>query len=396
MPLTFSGIVVLAIGFSAYLAGWQLGWIELMVIAAGALLALLSATPWILGRSQLEVRRTVQPRRVTARADASPGDDAEAHLTVVNHGSVPSIGRMLEERIDGAPYSIAIGRLPTGNTSTHKVPLPTDRRGIVRLGPVVLSKADPLGLMRRDVAHSDSDVLFVHPRQLPVNPLPIGFAKDLEGPTTDASPAGDVAFHTLREYQIGDDYRHIHWPSTARTGWLVSPQIGSLMVRHYVDNRRPHMTIVLDNRKSSYSDEQQFERAVEVTASLAVSSMRAAQPLAIRCGYEVIVGQSRPGVYQDALDRLADVSMADDGDLVAASLNGLQGEIGTSALVVVSGNIRDAELMPVATFVRRTAHPMFIRIWPPAAIQAGSIPRATMIDVDSLEGFRFAWNRVIP
>ena len=70
-------------------------------------------------------------------------------------------------------------------------------------------------------------------------PLPVGFAKDLEGPTSDASPAGDIAFHALRPYQLGDDHRHIHWMSTARTG--------TLMVRHYVDNRRPTLAVLLDD-----------------------------------------------------------------------------------------------------------------------------------------------------
>ena len=110
-------------------------------------------------------------------------------------------------------------------------PLPTARRGVVDVGPALIVKTDLLGLMRREIAQTDVDRLWVHPRVAALGPLPVGFAKDLEGPTSDASPAGDVAFHALREYELGDDHRHIHWMSSARTG--------TLMVRHYVDNRRP-------------------------------------------------------------------------------------------------------------------------------------------------------------
>ena len=127
--------------------------------------------------------------------------------------------------------------------------------------------------MRREIAQTDTQTLWVHPRVAALRPLPVGFAKDLEGPTSDASPAGDVAFHALREYELGDDHRHIHWMSTARTG--------TLMVRHYVDNRRPNLTVVVDTEIDSYRSERQFDLAIEVAASLGVSSMLHGQPVAV-------------------------------------------------------------------------------------------------------------------
>ena len=122
-------------------------------------------------------------------------------------------------------------------------PLPTARRGVVQVGPALIVKTDLLHLMRREIEQTGVQTLWVHPRVAALAPLPVGFAKDLEGPTSDASPAGDVAFHALREYELGDDHRHIHWMSTARTG--------TLMVRHYVDNRRPSITAVVDTDLAS-------------------------------------------------------------------------------------------------------------------------------------------------
>ena len=52
-----------------------------------------------------------------------------------------------------------------------------------------------------------------------------------------------MAFHALRPYQLGDDHRHIHWMSTARTG--------SVMVRQNVDNRVPSVVVLLDPRRRS-------------------------------------------------------------------------------------------------------------------------------------------------
>ena len=62
--LTRSGIAALGIGVVAYVVGWQLGWVELMVVAASCLLALLLAVPFVLQRSRLELHRTVAPQRV--------------------------------------------------------------------------------------------------------------------------------------------------------------------------------------------------------------------------------------------------------------------------------------------------------------------------------------------
>ena len=122
-------------------------------------------------------------------------------------------------------------------------------------------------------------------------PLPSGFAKDLEGPTSDASPAGDIAFHALRPYQLGDDRRHIHWMSTARTG--------TLMVRHYVDNRRPTLGVLLDDAIAPYDDDM-FEVAVEIATSLLVSSLLHQLPVTGRTTTEWLAGRLRP-VGRDSL-----------------------------------------------------------------------------------------------
>ena len=83
-----------------------------------------------------------------------------------------------------------------------------------------------------------------------------------KGPTADDSPAGDIAFHAVRPYQVGDDPRHVHWMSSARTG--------QVMVRHYVDTRRPHVTVVVDGDPGAWAGAE-FETGVEVAASITVS-----------------------------------------------------------------------------------------------------------------------------
>ena len=65
------------------------------------------------------------------------------------------------------------------------------------------------------------------------------------------------------------------------------------MVRHYVDNRRPNLTVVVDTEIDSYPSERQFDTAIEVAASLGVSSMVNGQPVAIWLDGEVVMGKFR-------------------------------------------------------------------------------------------------------
>ena len=239
-PFTITGAIVGVLGAVCYVAGWQLGWIELMVVAAGCLAALLIAVAFVVGRLAIDIERSVDPSRVMV------GEPAGALLTARNPGRRPTRSIVVDEHVDTSIIPVTVPGLAPGAEHRTFYQLPTERRAHVRVGPAEVVRADPLRLLRRRVGHAPATDLWVHPRWALVEPLPSGFAKDLEGPTSDASPAGDIAFHALRPYQLGDDRRHIHWMSTARSG--------TLMVRHYVDNRRPTLGVLLDDADAPYDD----------------------------------------------------------------------------------------------------------------------------------------------
>ena len=137
-------------------------------------------------------------------------------------------------------------------------PLPTPRRGPVSLGPWVLERVDPWGLMRRRVGEVEGVALLVVPRVRPVSlaALPSALA-DFGG----SAEMGTTTFATLREYVIGDELRHVHWRSSAKTG--------KLMMRQYVDVTRPRITLVLVAEERAYTSADEFEEAVDFIASLA-------------------------------------------------------------------------------------------------------------------------------
>jgi uncharacterized protein (DUF58 family) len=382
-PLSRSGLAAVVIGVVAYVAGWRLGWVELMVVAAGCLLALVVAVPFVVSRSRLTLRRTVEPLRVQA------GEAANAVLHAVNTHRLPMRGVRVDETVGGQILPVDIPRLGAGAEHVAVYQLPTDHRGTMQIGPAVVSRSDPAGLLRRQVAHTASETLWVHPRWHLVRPLSAGFAKDLEGPTADDSPAGDVAFHAVRPYHLGDDPRHIHWLSSAR--------VGELMVRHYVDNRRPHLTVVVDPAPETYTPDE-FEVAIEVAASLVVSLIRLGLPIAARVGRQWIVGRANPADGERALDRLTTVGMHSDGPLAATVADALRVEPATSVVVIVTTGVAQSQTLACITVARRHAKVIVVDVAAADHAAAGPprrmLPGARLVRVSALDDFIGAWNRM--
>lgn len=98
--------------------------------------------------------------------------------------------------------------------------------------------------------------------------------RDLEGLPDQHLARDDVSFHALRDYQPGDDLRHVHWKSTARTG--------TLMVREYEQTRRSHFVVALSTHPGEYRDAAEFETAISVAGSIGLRALRDSRTLDVR------------------------------------------------------------------------------------------------------------------
>lgn len=372
-PLTSSGVVLLVIGAAAWVAGRALGWEELLVVAAGALVALLLAVPFVVGTLDLATSRTLEPERVMV------GDRALAILKVHNHGTKPTPARVVDERIGGERYRLQLDALEPDGRSEAIYPLPTARRGSLQVGPAVIAKADPLGLLRREVSQTPPQTLYVHPRAALLPSLQVGFSRDLEGPTSDSSPAGDVAFHTLRDYQVGDDPRRIHWLSSAR--------VGKLQVRHHVDNRQPWLAVVVDDAASSWAGGDGFERAVEVAASLVLTGRAHHEQIDLHIGTEPL----EPGTGH-LLDGLCDVGVREGPDQLADGVAiALRASPGASALVLVTSRREPEELVRLVAPARRVERVVVVRCGDGPVEEPVAVPGARVLDVHDLDSLRAGW-----
>ena len=194
------------------------------------------------------------------------GERAVGALTLAN----PSGRAILPSRVVlpvGAGRGVfAVGRLAAGESVEELFAIPTNKRGVLAVGPVSVVRGDPLGLLERVHRRDEPVDLYVHPRTVAFEGQSLGFFRDLEGlAARDLSP-DDVSFHALREYQPGDDLRHVHWRSTARTG--------SVMVRQYEETRRSHFVLGLSRNPSDYRHPDEFELAISAAGSLGLRAVR--------------------------------------------------------------------------------------------------------------------------
>jgi uncharacterized protein (DUF58 family) len=255
-------------------AGLVLGWQELLVIGWAAVVMLLVAGVYLIGRNAFTVELHLPHERVAV------GDDASGSVTVQNPTRRRLLGVSVEVPVGVGLAELGLPGLRAGESLTETFSVPTTRRGVVRVGPVRTVRGDAVGLVRRELEWTGVTELFVHPRTIGIASSSTGLIRDLEGnPTRDLSPS-DISFHALREYQPGDERRNIHWRSTAKTG--------TYMVRQFEESRRSHVVIALSVARDDFAGDDEFELAVSVTGSLGVRAIRDAREVS------VVVGERTP------------------------------------------------------------------------------------------------------
>ena len=222
--------------------------------------------------------------------------------------------------------------------------VPTNRRGRYSLGPISLTVTDPFGLARRSWPAGAADEVTICPRVHELRPPP-----GAPGRLRSASPFA-VRFHapavdgeeflTLREYEVGDDLRRIHWRSTARTGELI--------VREDEAQWQPRAVVLLDTRPSAH-DEASFEAAVEAAASVVARLARSVLPVEVLTTDGRTLGVTgtggRHGLGGEALimDQLAVVETRVPEHL-AGVVRPLRAQVRRGLLVAVMGTLARPDL----------------------------------------------------
>ncbi len=346
---------------------------ELVTLGLAAAATLLLASIWLLVSPKLAVEREVQPHRVFE------GTTAQATLRVTNVGRRRSPPLLVTETVAGHRTTVPVPALAGGDSCAAGYPLPIGTRGRYVIPAVELGHTDPLRLLHRGRPRGGELVVHVYPRVHPLTLNTAGGPQDAEGPTAGNAPLGGVAFHSLREYTAGDDWRHIHWGATARTG--------TVMARHVVVPDEPCQLVVLDTGPASYTGSL-FEDAVRVAASFCVAAESAGLPFELRT-----TGAAQPTAT--ALEFLSTVDQDGRGlavlrerlrDVVA----GIQG----IALTVITGRVDEQ-----AAQLLMSLRPRFLSVSLAQLVTAdpGTRPRGVLaVTAPGSEELAAAWNRLVP
>ncbi|WP_197722315.1 DUF58 domain-containing protein [Actinomyces viscosus] len=256
-PIGWGSLVLLAAcGLTGAVMGWQEAWSAAIVVG----IVVVTAWLWLIPRGGYSVNHNLLEPRVTV------GDHALIRLTVTNPRPRPLLPSRMEMPVGPGRAVFVVPTLTPRAVHERGFVLPTQRRGIVTVGPVLAVQRDPVGLLQRERSLTTPQHIHIHPRTLRLGTVLHGVLRDIEGAVTQDLSSSDVAFHALRDYVPGDDRRNVHWRTTARTG--------RLMVRQFEETRRSSLLVLLSTRQDDYAGEEDFETAVSIACSLTMDAIQ--------------------------------------------------------------------------------------------------------------------------
>lgn len=259
--LTRQGFLTAIGGITCIVAGRVLGVLELFLLGVTAIVVVLVALLLVsMRRIRLEITREIVPPRAPA------GSPSRVDLSVTNLGRGRSPVLRAVDPVSGTRgANLQIGPLDHNEQAQASYRLPTDKRGVLEIGPLSLELTDPFGLARTTMQGAPLASLTIYPPIHRLTSLP---------PTGGADPhaglehhrtinRGGSDFYALRQFSSGDELRRVHWPSTARHD--------ELMVRQDELPWQGRLTVVIDNTEGRLAPE-----GLDLAATVAASAVVAA------------------------------------------------------------------------------------------------------------------------
>jgi uncharacterized protein (DUF58 family) len=294
------------------LAGYRLWYLLAIGIIAlgiifGTLTISLTGILLLLLTSLAEILFHMLPLGITCQVQldaerAHIGDSITLVVTAANYGNLPvpfletriSMPRTLEPIDD--PYDPSnhylwqwiydIFSLPRRKAIDSYHRFFCTERGIYHIGPTLLNSSDPLGwLPSVREQQTIAPPLIIYPLIAPLDAInlpafrPFGLL-----PTTQRLVDDPLRVVGVRDYQLGDDPRGIHWKATARAGTLQSKLLepgGNYRFIILLD-------VVADINYFWKIDQEILEFAITVAASLASWALDEGYPVGMLANTEIV------------------------------------------------------------------------------------------------------------
>lgn len=303
--LRLSAWVFIVVGALVQLAAWNTGTNLLYIVSAGVLSFLVVSFLF----SGDSLHRLVVSRE-TPRA-VHRGEPFAVTLRVENRSRLfPAASLRFDGICVAEDASAYLEKVPAKRTALIRVSDRIPRRGVYPFPPLSVSSAFPLGLVRRRMVFPAEAEIVVYPRVLSLRP---GALEETHG-TGDMPRVnqedGDE-FFSLRDYIPGDDVRKI--------AWRVSARLRHLVVRELEPDMARNVFVAFDTRGRQEAEdfEEQFEDAVDLAASLAVSFLNRHYSVAVvtpEASTPLGEGAAHRYAILDLLARVSPASPAMHGD----------------------------------------------------------------------------------
>jgi uncharacterized protein (DUF58 family) len=382
--LTRQGWLVGAGTIALLLGGRLFGLAELF--ALGLVCAVLLAASLLLvgsARLELEVGRAVHPARVQV------GTPTRVELTIRNLRATRTPVLRLRDPVSGTRGAdLLVSPLGRGERTIAAYRLPTERRGLIKVGPLDVIVGDPFGLTTVATVAAGAVEVTVYPHIDQIEPLPYTTGHDPLAGARQPNSLGRTGedFYALRPYVVGDDLRRIHWPSSARHD--------ELLVRQNELPWQGRTTVLLDVRKAAHVGDS-LEVAVSVAASVVAATARRHDlvRLVTTAGSD---SDFAPGSdhIEAIMEHLAVVPAATEGSL-RRSVEVLGRRSSGGALVVIVAESTSEDLRAAASLRSRYGSLTVVQIdrsaWDPSA-PVGTAPDGAILRVTRDAPFAPTWN----
>jgi uncharacterized protein (DUF58 family) len=243
------------------------------------------------------------------------GQEFVERITVKNKGWFTKLWLEVEDSSSIPGHNATrIITLGPRESKTWRTTTTCRRRGLFSVGPVRVTTGDPFGFFRYTHTYGRPQSVLVYPRatELPNFYVPPAhlpgegrFRKRTHFVTPNASG--------VRNYEPGDSFNRIHWPTTARTN--------QLMVKLFELDPASDIWIILDLDKSVHTgkgDDGTEEHAVRIAASVARFFLLANRSVGfISFGKRLFVEEAERGAqhYTRILEALALATAEGDVDI---------------------------------------------------------------------------------
>jgi uncharacterized protein (DUF58 family) len=216
--MTYRSFITALIAAGFFAAGEGFDWPVLRQLGASLAVVFVLAYLW----SRLNIARLSARREIDTRSIQVGGVFSE-QLSVRSKAFLPKLWIELRDRsqLPAHDASRVFGIRSRGTVVWQSQSIAV-RRGVFRMGPVILRTSDPFAIFSQDRRVDFDEEVTVFPPVFDLKRFELPGAQSSGGPHIERrTPFTTAAVSSIRDYAAGDPFNRIAWTSTARTGKLM-------------------------------------------------------------------------------------------------------------------------------------------------------------------------------